>query len=347
MQELIKKGYEVHIAAPQAERADDFIAFGCKFIPINIDRRGTNPIKDMGLFLKFAKIIKSVKPGVILTYTVKPNMYGAVCAKLFRIPVLANITGLGTGINSKNIVGRLLRFLYKLALNSQRCIFAQNESIRAFLEENKIKAKKTVLIPGSGVNVNHYSLLDYPEGDTIDFFFIARVMKEKGIEEYIQAAKHFTSLRKDVRFHIFGRCEEAYTERLAQLQDEGVLIYHGLCRNLIEEHKYNCCTIQASYHEGMSNVILESASCGRPCLCSDIPGCREAVNDGKTGFLFKSQSADSLIEAIDKFLKISVEERKEMGIAAREKMINEFNRQLVIDAYMTEIDAIAAEKGSK
>ncbi len=339
----LKMEYEVYIVLPEDEN-DFFKNLGCNIIKTKINRHGINPFEDLRLMFNYFKTIKKVSPDVVLTYTVKPNVYGGICCKMLNKPVFQNVTGLGTAINGGGLVRVILLALYKLALNNSKCIFVQNEDNLSFLKQNKIKPLSYRKIPGSGVNLTKYNILEYPQNDTINFLFIARVMKSKGIDEFISAAQHFKG--RNVKFHVLGFCEEGYEERLKQLDDDGVLIYHGMVDDVIEFHKIAHCTINPSYHEGMSNVLLEASACARPCLCSNIPGCKEIVEDGKSGFLFEAQNSMSLIEAIDKFLSLSREKQKEMGLYARSKVESEFSRDIVVNAYIDEIEK-ALEKSKE
>lgn len=334
---LIAEGFEVHIVIPEDEN-DFFTKKGCKVAKVSVDRHGINPIKDLALMIKYFKIIKKISPDVVLTYTIKPNIYGGICCKLLKVPILQNITGLGVAVNKGGMLKALLVFLYKIAFNKQRCVFVQNDDNLTFLHNNNITPFTYRKIPGSGVNLSKYTVLDYPEDEKVKFLFIARIMKSKGIDEFIEAATHFKG--KNVSFHVLGFCEDEYAEQLKKLQEEDVLIYHGMVDNVLEFHKTAHCTINPSYHEGMSNVLLEASACGRPCLCSNIPGCKEIVDDGKNGFLFEPKNAQSLIDSIEKFLVLSTQERKKMGLHARSKVENEFDRNTVIEVYLDEINKI-------
>ena len=197
------------------------------------------------------------------------------------------------------------------------------------------------LLPGSGVNVDYYTALDYPAGDTIDFVFIARVMKEKGIDQYLEAAEVIRSKYPNTRFHICGACEQAYEDKLQELQDRGVIIYHGLVKDMREIHKISSCTVHPTYYpEGLSNVLLESAASARPIITTNRAGCREVIDDGKNGFVVEQKNAKDLIEKIERFLNLSYEERKQMGLNGRHNVEKDFNRQIVIDKYLEELRGI-------
>lgn len=216
-----------------------------------------------------------------------------------------------------------------------------------FFKKKNIRKTVHRLIPGSGANIQKFQYLDYPSEMTIKFLFISRLMKVKGIEEYFSAAKYFRRIRRDVEFHILGACEENYMSQLTELESEGIVIYHGLQKDVRPYIAESSCLIHPTlYPEGMSNVILEAASSGRPVITTRRYGCMEAVDDGLTGFLFEERDTQGLINTIDKFLSMSTEERAQMGRRGRQKMEREFDRQIVVDAYLEEIDKIVIDSYS-
>lgn len=340
LQTFIDEGYEVFISLPEGERVSDLVEMGCEFIETAVNRRGTNIKEDLALVKKYRQIMKEISPDVVLSYTIKPNVYGGIAASSLRIPYISNVTGLGTSIENKGILPILTKQLYKIGIRNSSCVFFQNSTNRDFFVNNKIVSGKHKLIPGSGVNLNKFSVLDFPDNSSIDFVFISRVMKDKGIDHYLEAAECIKKKYPGMNFHICGFCEESYEDILKHKQDAGVITYHGMVSDIKGILQDMHCVILPTYHEGMSNVLQEASASGRPCLCSDIPGCREIVDDGVTGFLFEAKSTQSLIDAIEKFLALSYEEHKQMGINARKKVEKEFSRQIVIDAYIEEINKI-------
>ena len=219
-------------------------------------------------------------------------------------------------------------------------VFFQNKENRDFMIAHKmVRSGRYKLIPGSGVNIKRYTLLPYPNEDTVDFVFISRVMREKGIDQYLDAAKVIREYHPETRFHVCGDCEQDYEELLNKLHKDGVIIYHGRIDDIAGMHKICGCTVHPSYYpEGMSNVLLEACACGRPIITTDRAGCREIVDDGSNGFIVKQKDSDDLVEKINKFLSLSWEQRKDMGLAARIKVEKEFDRQIVIHSYMEEIN---------
>lgn len=340
IERLISEKNEVLISLPNGDRVKDLIELGCSFIETEVDRRGTNLIKDFKLILKYGKILKKIKPDLVLTYTIKPNIYGGLMCRMKNEPYICNITGLGTATENKSIIQKIIFMLYKFALKKVKCCFVQNSENLQFLIDNKlIDKEKCKLIPGSGVNLEYFRVLPYPnENETIKFLFVSRIMKEKGIEQYLEAAKYIKEKYNNTEFHILGFCEQEYEEKLKQMTDEGLINYHGLQKDIIPFLKEASCLIHPSYYpEGMSNVLLEASATGRPTITTNRSGCREIVEDGKTGYIIEIKNSQQLIEKIEKFLKLSNEYRKKMGLCARKKVEKEFDRNIIINEYMKEI----------
>lgn len=338
---LVNKGYDVYISSPNGDRIKFLTDIGCKFIETDVSRHGTNPVTDFKLFVKYLKIMKSIKPDVVLSYTIKPNVYGGMAAAMRGIPFFPNVTGLGVAVNNKGVARNIILTLYKLAFKKAACVFFQNSENPKFFEDNKLYNGVYKVIPGSGVNIEKFIPLEYPDKERVDFVYISRIMKDKGIEEYFECAEYIEAKYKNVKFHICGFCEDNYEERLKDFVRRGIVEYHGMVSDVRTILKDCSALIHPSYHEGMSNVLLEASACARPCLCSDIAGCKEIVADNETGFLFKPGDVESLINAVEKFLNLTCAQRKEMGVYARRKVEKEFDRQIVIDAYLSEINKVA------
>lgn len=341
IEELLKDN-KVFISLPNGEFVKELVNMGCEFIETNISRRGTNPITDLRLMFEYKKILNRVKPDVVLSYTIKPNVYGGMMCRLTKISYIANITGLGTAVENGGVLQSITIFLYKLALKNASCVFFQNKENAEFINSKGIIKGNQKIIPGSGVNLDHYEVLDYPDDNVINFLFISRVMKQKGIDQYLDAAEYIRKKYTNIQFHILGFCEESYEEKLKTMHDEGIIQYHGMQSDVRKFHKISHCTIHPTYYpEGMSNVLLESAACGRPIITTNRSGCREIVDDGINGYVIEQQNSQDLIEKIEKFLALTSEEKSQMGLAGRAKVEREFDRQIVINSYKNEISKIA------
>ena len=336
--EELTKEYKVIIYASDTGYVKELQNLGCIVENIKFDFRGTNPKGELCLLNFYWRKIKTIMPKIVLTYTIKPNIYGGlVCSKL-GIPYVANITGLGSAIETKGLIKFISLYLLKNGLRKAQKVFFQNAENRDFLLKHKVISGAYDLIPGSGVNLDRFPLLDYPQGETVDFVFISRIMKEKGIDQYLEAAKVIREKYPNTRFHVCGGAGEVYTKLLNELTSDGTIFYHGKISDVVGIHKISSCTIHPTYYpEGMSNVLLESCACGRPIITTDRAGCREVVDDGINGFVVKQQDSRDLIEKIERFLTLSWEQKRDMGLAGRAKVEREFDRQIVIDKYLTEI----------
>lgn len=339
VERLLQENYKVYICLPYGEKVDKMIAMGCKFVPVEIDKRGKNPFRDLKLIRSYRTILKRIQPDMLLMYTTKVNIYAGILAGRMKIPYLMNVSGLGTALEYKSIIQKLMISLYKKAARHAKCLFFQNSENQAFFEEHRMYSGSQQLIPGSGVNLKRWHLMDYPDSiHGVEFLFIARVIKEKGIEEYLAAAKQMKAEYPDTKFHVLGPCDGEYEDVLEEYEKNGVIQYHGMVQDTREFLKRAHCTIHPSYYpEGISNVLLESAACGRPVITTNRSGCRETVEDGVTGFVFEQKNRAALIRCVRKFMKMGNEERRAMGIAGREKMVREFDREIVVEAYLKKI----------
>lgn len=341
LEELLKE-HEVLICLPDGEYIEEMVQMGCRFIECSaLERRGMNPFKEIKLLKFYDQLLKRESPDLVFTYTIKPNVYGGmVCARL-KIPYAANITGLGTAVENKSLVQMVTLILYRMGLKKANMVFFQNAENQKFMLENKVVRGRYVQLPGSGVNLTHYKQLPYPEKDTVDFVFIARVMKEKGIDNYLEAASYIRKKYPETRFHICGFCEDDYSEQLQKLQEEGIIQYHGMVRDMKEIYQMISCTIHPTYYpEGLSNVLLESCASGRPIITTDRAGCREVIDEGINGYICKQNDSEDLIRQIEKFMELSKEERRTMGLAGRKKVEKEFDRQIVIEQYLKVVQSI-------
>lgn len=347
IEKLLEKGLAVAIVLPYGKKVDRLIQMGCTYYETPIDRHGTNPITDMKLLQNYKRILKEYNPDIVLTYTIKPTIYGGMACQKLGIPYIANITGLGTAIEQGGLKQKLILILYKKAFRKVDCVFFQNQKNQSFFKEHGFSIPNQRLLPGSGVNLDAHCYEPYPEkDDTIRFLFIGRMMKDKGIDELLAATQRIKEKHDHVFFDLIGFCEADYKGKaqLETLHKQKIINYMGH-QDAIHDHiKAHHALIHPSYHEGMANVLLEAAACGRPVLASNIPGCQEAFDEGITGFGFKPRNAPDLVRAIEKFIALPYEDKKAMGIAGRKKMEREFDRQLVVDTYMEEIENILKNK---
>ena len=293
VERLIDEGYDVIISYPKDDPLTGDVKpedFKCTFIDTPMSRRGMNPLADLNILRQYDKMIRGYKPDVVLAFTVKPDIYGGMICRKYGIPFIANITGAGGGLTKGGIITAVVKVLYRMGLKGAEMVFFQNGTDKALFERIGVKYKNCEVLPGSGVNLVEYQPLPYPdESDPIRFFYVARVMREKGIEEYLNAARRIkVEYGHDVEFHICGLCEEDYQNVIDELVKKGVVIYHGMVSEIKQFEKNAYCIVLPSYHpEGISNVLLEAAAMARPIITTDHVGCKETVDDGVTGYIVK------------------------------------------------------------
>lgn len=335
--ETLASNYEIHLSSPADETIGELEKYQCHFHPISIDRRGTNLFRDFTYFISLKRLLRKTKPDLVLTYTIKPNIYGGLACR-GRCPFIATITGVGSALYRSGILEKLVRVLYRRSLSQAFHVFFQNSSNLAYFRKHRIVEDGYSLIAGSGVNLEHFQAVAYPNTQTLHFVFIGRVMREKGVEEYLAAAQFFAAAGEPFTFHICGDFEEKYEHKLFDLHDKKIVLYHGYVSDIRPILAQSNCLVLPSYHEGMSNVVLEASAMGRPVIATDIPGCREAIENGRTGLLVRPDDTDSLISAVQKFASMSHDEREEMGRRARAKMEDGFDRLNIVAAYRDQIN---------
>lgn len=346
IKELLLQKNVVYISVPNdKEYVPKLIKMGCKFIETKVDRRGINPINDIKLFMQYIRIIKKIRPEVVLTYTIKPNIYGGLACRMFKVPYINNITGLGSGFNKGKILTNFLLFLYKIGLKNSACVFFQNKEDLNFFVRKKVINSEFKLLPGSGVNLKEFKLLNYPSPDQpITFLFIGRIMKDKGIEEYLEAAKIIRIKYSNTQFLIIGNIEETdlhYKTIIKDYVKKGYVDYLGYKSDVRPYIKVSHCLIQPSHGgEGLSNVLLEAGASGKVLIASNIPGCKETIEEGKNGYIFEPKKIESLVEKIEEFIILPYDVKKDMGYYSRRKIKRDFDRNIVINTYLDKINQI-------
>lgn len=339
---MIEDGHEVVISAPSSDRDDEVWALGCLLVSKGFNRRGTNPIKDLELVLYYVRLIKRIKPDVILSYTIKPNVYGGMASRITKVPLITNITGLGSAVESSGWLRYLTIALYRIGLRQATCLFFQNEYNRDFFYEKMFQPRHYRLIPGSGVNLTRYLFREYPMEGDLQFAFIGRILKEKGVEEYLYVAEAIRQEYPEAVFHVLGEFgDDYYRGVISEYSRQGIIYYHGDQKDIRPFLAQCCCTIHPSYYpEGMSNVCLETQATGRPVITTDRIGCKDTVEDGVTGSVVKQRDKEELLEAVRKFISLRYTDKKQMGLNARRRMERLFDRTIVVNAYLEEIYSI-------
>ena len=349
---LLDEGKRVVISVPDTGYVQRLRQAGFEYLPTSFERRGMNPFKDLKLMLFYRRLMKRYRPEAVLTYTIKPNIYGGLAARMTKTPYLANITGLGTTLEHEGALQKLIVFLYRTALKKAACVFFQNKGNRDFMKERGCIQGKSRVIPGSGVNLSEHRAQPYPpetgerengasEGGQVIFLSIMRLMKDKGIDELLEAAERIHAKHPETVFRLLGAYEEEtrahYEPMVDRLQESGALEYYGY-RDDVPLFLAQChALIHPSYHEGMSNVLLEAAATARPVLASAVEGCLDTFEDGVSGISFAPHDAESLERAVEAFLALPHEKKREMGQKGREYVEKRFDRNLVVNAYLEEL----------
>lgn len=342
VESLLSKDYEIYISSPYGDQIEKLIDMGAKYIQTNVDRRGLNPFRDLKLLLKYRKIITMIKPSVLLTYTIKPNIYGGIASRWTHTPFIPNITGLGTAVDNKGFLQKVLILLYKFALKEAYIVYFQNKENLSFMIENDVVKTNFFVLPGSGVNLDYFHPLPYPKySGSLHFLFVGRFLKEKGIGLYIDAAKVVKQKFPNVVFHVIGFGEESYVNVLKEFHSKRLIEFHGKQDDIRTFLKNVHCLIHPSYYpEGISNVLLESAACARPIITTDRSGCREVVNCNKNGLVTKPNDLDDLIQKIIQFIELPYSVKRNMGAEGRKYVEDKFDRKLVVNEYMRSISKI-------
>ena len=346
MMRLLKEGCDVYILTHTNSFVTQVEKTGLKVI--NIGSGNLNPIKVFQYIYNLRSTLKKIKPDVCLTFSIRPAIWGNLITRQLKIPTITNITGVGPLFISKNIVYRAARTLYRNALSKTRKVFFQNyDDMNLFIESGFVKGSIAERIPGSGIDYNKFSplILQEKDPDTFIFLFIGRLIKDKGIFEYISAARSISKKFPNAIFNVIG---PFWTQNLkkntitrTQLQnwiDEGVIDYLGEKKDVRKFIAEADCIILPSYREGTSNTLLEAASMEKPAITTNTTGCKEIVSDNETGFLCKVKDELDLADKMEKMILLSPEKRKEMGKKARQKIIKEYDKQIVIEAYLAAIE---------
>lgn len=333
IRKLIEKGNEVFACVPFGADIDKLSEMSIVLLPIDINRRGVNAAEDLKLLIDINHIVSKIQPDYIITYTIKPNIYGGIVSRIHRIPYAANVTGLGTAFEKKGIVQLVATMLYKVGLKDVKVCFFENAGDCEVAKRKRLFAGgRAVVLAGAGVDVNKYTFRKLNDKNpTTKFLFIGRIMKEKGINELFDAMRRLVTEGQNCCLHVLGGMEEDYKSVINECESEGWLYYHGFQADVLPFIYASDCFVLPSWHEGMANVNLENAACGRPIITSNIPGCKEAVTDGVSGFLCESKNADSLYRAMKCFIELSDRERSEMGKAGRQLMVEKFNKATVVE----------------
>lgn len=345
IENLIGDGHSLTAVVPKTsdelelQAEDEILSIGCNLLHTDMERRSVNPLKDFKLLTDYYKIIQKNNPDLVLTYTIKPNVYAGLICRLKSIDYCVNITGLGTAFQGDGILKKFVVALYKVGIKKAKTVFFENVENKDVIVNYKIiKENQACVLNGAGVDLEKFKLATYPQDNgNIRFLFIGRVMKEKGIDELFLAASRIHEQYPNVCIDIVGRFEDDYEKQIYDLQDKGIVKYHGYHSDVRPFIENAHCFVLPSWHEGMANTNLEGGAMGRPIITSNIHGCLEAVIDGKTGYLAEPKNADDLYAKMKKFIELPYEEKIKMGKASHDHIAEVFDKKKVVEKTIEKI----------
>lgn len=324
------------VVAQHVDNAEKSKLLGCRVIEVPFNGKGKVLKEEIRLLKIYRTILEEERPDAVLSFTIKMNLYGGIECRLKKIPFFPMVTGLGEAARKSRLQPVLLS-MYRYVMPWASCVFFQNEDDRAFFEKHRIKYRRHVVVPGSGVNLSEFGYSDYPKENPLSFAFIGRVTKAKGIDEYLIAAEKLRS--RGYMFYVAGHLDDEYRDRIKALNKEKVVKYEGELsdvRYLLR--KINCLVLPTWHPEGMSNVLLEAGAFGRPCICTNRTGCKEIITDGINGLFCAERDAENLQSVMEHFAEMSCEEKKAMGLAARANVEINFDRKVVVNSYLKVLD---------
>ena len=344
-------GYRVVVLAPDGPHSQAIRALGADFVALPIQARGRSPVADLRTLAAYHRRLRVLRPAAFLGFTIKPNIYGSMAAHLLGIPVINNITGLGAMFERKGPLNRLVAALYRLALGRSATVFFQNpDDCGLFVQRGMVRPEQAALLPGSGVDLDHFSPRQAPSNGPVTFLLAARLLWAKGIGEYVEAARIVRAEREDVRFRLLGPVEPEGPGAVAEAnlqgwRDEGLIDYRGVASDVRPKlAEADCVVLPSYYREGTPRILLEAAAMAIPVIAADSVGCREAVIAGETGLLCEPRSAESLAEAMLAIASMDAAHRQTMGRAARAFMERCFSEAVVHRAYLDAL-SVALSKG--
>lgn len=341
--ELIESGFEVVVVAPEDEFSGPIEKLGCKFINLKMDRKSKNPFLSFWTCWRYYKIFKTENPRYYLGFTIKPNIFGSLAAQLLNINVINNISGLGSGFLAGGVTKFLIVLLYKFALRRSSVVFFQNsDDANLFIKERIVEWKQVRLLPGSGVDLEKFKLTPLPNAKKMRFLLISRMLKDKGIVEFVEAAKIVRTQKPGMEMCLLGPIDDGNPssvtlDNLRKWEYDGIIRYLGGKNDVRDDITKSHCVVLPSYREGTPRTLLEASAMGRPIITTNVPGCRQVIEDGKTGYLCEPYDANDLAEKILKFSELSFLDMREMGTHARIRAENLYDERFILIEYLNAI----------
>jgi glycosyltransferase involved in cell wall biosynthesis len=347
---LRKAGYEPVVIAPQDPAAERRMTeFEVERIAVPIERSGLNPVADLALLARYRSFLKQLRPAAYLGYTIKPNIYGSLAAASLGIPAIPNVSGLGTAFIRNGPLQHVVTGLYRIAFKRAPIVFFQNEEDRQLFAKRKlVRADQARVLPGSGVDLERFKPVPLPEGAPT-FLLVARLLRDKGVAEFVEAARMLRARLPTAKFQLLGPIDEHNRTAISrrELQSwvaEGVVEYLGTTDDVRPHIAAASAVVLPSYREGMPRSLLEAAAMARPLVATDAPGCRDVVEDGVNGYLCAVRDPSSLASAMQRLAELPLPECLAMGEAARRKVQERFNEEFVVQAYLDVLAALDAAK---
>ena len=347
---LRQKGWRVVALSPPDDYSARLAELGAEHVPIAIDSLGVSPVRDLALFVRYHRLLKQIRPDAFLGFTAKPNIWGSLAANALGIPVINNISGLGTAFIEGGALRRIVSILYRAALRGSEAVFFQNpEDRQLFLHRRLVRPDQTRLLPGSGLDLVWFRPAAIPPGP-FAFLMIGRLLWQKGVREYVEAARIVRRKAPDARFRLLGFLDAPNRSAVPRAEVErwaadGLIDYLGATDDVRPHIAAAHCVVLPSHREGLPRALLEGAAMGRPLIATDVPGCRQVVEDGANGFLCDVRDAPSLAEAMLKMLSLPQDLRSAMGAAGRERVERQFDERHAIRPYLVALDALSARRG--
>lgn len=347
---LRQKGWRVVALSPPDEYSSRLGELGAEHVPIAIDSLGVSPLRDLTLFVRYHGLLKQIRPDAFLGFTAKPNVWGSLAANALGIPVINNISGLGTAFIEGGTLRRIVSILYRAALRRSRTVFFQNpEDCQLFLERRLVRPEQSRLLPGSGLDLVRFRPAPLPPGP-FTFLMIGRLLWQKGVREYVEAARIVRRKAPDARFRLLGFLDAANRSAVPRTEverwvGEGLIDYLGATDDVRPHIAAAHCIVLPSYREGLPRSLLEGAAMARPLIASDVPGCRHVIDEGASGYLCDVRDPASLAEAMLKMLSLPEAVRSAMGAAARERVERQFDERGAIRPYLEVLDGLFAGRG--
>lgn len=340
-------GMQVYAIAPQDEYSARLEQAGCTYIPLDLKSHGSNPMHELQVIYKLYQAYKSIRPDVILHYTIKPNIYGTVAARALGIPCINNVSGLGTAFLNNTSVAKVARKLYRFAFHFPQKVFFQNsDDLSLFLKFKLVKPDISEVIPGSGIDTNRFIPAEQPENEQFTFLVISRLLYDKGIVEYVDAIKILKEKGTKASFQLLGAADPGHRRgiplyEIKKWTDDKLVEYLGTTDDVLPYIYKADCVVLPSYREGTPRTLLEAASAAKPIITTDVPGCNNVVEDGINGFLCKVKNAEDLAEKMEKIQLMDKDKRSILGKKSRQIAVEKFDEKLVIERYLIAIQEIA------